>query len=741
MTNLSPNLNLRVRDKSLGSVPLSTGSVGFILPAQWGPVNKVLTVGSVKGGTGNLYDAYGQSIYNTNHITWATIAKYLNYGVGAAKVCRIASDDSTTKNSVKFVSADLTLSDWNNGTAQFRKLNPEDDSFPSIENVIVTLDADPSAVWTAGDTITGGTSSATGTVDAVILIAENSTATAFAYLKDVSGTFTAGETLTATAGSGTATIATAAGTIDSNTLYDTYFHQVRLTVGAGEEDKVGIGGTIADANGASGIVIGKDRSNHYLFVTSHTGTFTATALTTLDTITYAATPVTVSAVTETSAIQQVLMFYAKYPGTVGDTINVALTNRNDYSTATYSGTNKISDLFENTSLSEDEVAIVVTLDGTVVESHICSLDSTATLQGGKSFFIDDFLEDNSSYIGSVSVVDGAATVSDLDDLGVGSGSFVGTALSNGATGTVALQEAKDGYDELAKKSAGCRLICDFHELNDVSYYGDMMSYLQGLADAAKRFHFIGTMRKDDITPSSFNAATSIAASGYDSISSYYFIPYYEWSWYNNGDLKKKYYIPVTGDNAAIIIRTIEQYGDWKAPFGLIKGIMSNTTKLYYNLDEGSDSPVSELYKYGINANLFKEDAAGNQVYVVWGNRTKYNPSSDLSRINVSNALTTDMKKLDVLLQPFISEDIDQNTFDLIVNTVDAGYLANRALDAFDTLDGDGGYDFICDTSNNTAQTRKENKIIIDFKVKYKKAAEYIEANITVTAAGIDFELI
>lgn len=741
MTNLSPNLKTTVIDKSLGSVPLAIGSAGFLLPAQWGPVNKVLTVGSVKGGTGNLYDTYGKSIYNYNHLSWAVIAQYLNYGVGAAKICRIAPDDSTSKNSVKFVSADLTLTNWNNGTTQFRKMNDEDDTFPSVENLQLTLDADPSATWTAGDTVTGGSSGASGTIDSVILVVENSTTEAFAYLKDVSGTFSAGETLTASVGSGTATIATAAGTIVSDTLYDTYFHQVRLTVGAGEEDKIGIGATIADGNSAIGTIIGKDRTNHYLYLTSTTATFTATSIVTCDSISYTGSPVTVTAVDESTDIQQVLMFYAKYPGTKGSDISVAFTNRNDYSTATYSGTNKISELFENTSLSEDEVALVVLLDGSVVESHICSLDETATLQGGRSFFIDDFLFDNSDYIGSVSVTEGIATISDLDDLGVGSGSFAATALAGGATGTVALQEAKDGYDELAKKSSGCRIIGDFHELSSMSDYGTMMSYVVGKADTARRFHVVGTMTKDSINPSSFDAASAISTVGYDSISSYYFVPYYEWSWYNNGDLKKKYYIPVTGDNIAIIMRTIEQYGDWKAPFGVLKGVMSNTTKLYYNLDEGSGSPVSDLYKYGINANVFREDEAGNQLYCSWGNRTKYNPSSDLSRINITNALVTDIKKLTVLIEPFISEDIDETTFSLINNVVDAGYLVSRANNAFDTLDGDGGYVFICDTSNNTSQTRKEKKIIVDFKVKYKSAAEYIDLKITVASAGVDFELI
>jgi hypothetical protein len=274
----------------------------------------------------------------------------------------------------------------------------------------------------------------------------------------------------------------------------------------------------------------------------------------------------------------------------------------------------------------------------------------------------------------------------------------------------------------------------------MSSYGTLITYIIAACTANKRCSLAHTMTKDSVSVIR-TADQCITLSGISGVNSYYSIPTYEWKWYVDGDLKKKYYIPCTADVLACIVNTISNYGDWVAPFGVVKGILQNTTKLYYNLEEGDGSLMSDLYKRGINPIVYREDENGNAGFFFYGNRTKYNPASDLSRINIANALLADIKKLGQLAEPFISESIDQNTFDLIVQRCDKNYLATRAVKAFDQLDGDDGYRFICDSSNNTAQTRKEKSIIMDFMVKYKSAAEYLKLRITVTSAGTDFALI
>ena len=728
MTNLSPNLETQLVDASIGATPLAVGAAGFILPAQWGPINRVMSIGSVK----LLREMYSNPVYNQSHISWAVIQKYLDYKVGGAKVCRIGKDDLTTKNAVKVFAADLTAKSWANGSQQIRKLNANDSIYPSSVKTVLKLTADPTVAWSVGDTIYDQSDSTiTGELSGIFLAADHAGTEAYASLINVEGTFTDGAT--ATNGTGTATIDTSG--VTTTTLYDldNVLQEVELSVTAGHEVLVGIGSVLVQSS-ASGTVVAKESGKIYL--TDVTGTFTAADIDSVDGVTLSAAQVTVTAVDSSSSIDQVLAFYARYPGTVGNDISVAMCNKNDFGEA-YTGTTTFGSLFEETSLSTDEVAIVVTLEGEVVENWIVSLDETATTSGGASKFIDTFLEENSNYILSVSKTSGTNSLSDIDDLAASSGHFTLTALAGGAVGTIELQEAKDGYDELMKKSSGCYMMGDFHELADMSNYSSMVSYVVPLADAAD-IVFVNTLRKDQINPSSFNVTTSI--SDITAISGKNFFPFYEWTYWKNTDIHKNYWIPVTGDNMALIMDTKNKY-DWKAPAGVRRGVMKNIERLYYNLEEGDESPVSQLYKYGINANILKESAAGDIVYVMWGNRSKYNPASDLSRINVVQALLTDIKELQSRLEPYIFEEISEDTFALIRNDCDTNYLVSRATQAFTDVDDDGGYVFICDRSNNTAQTEKEKRIYIDFKVKYKGAAEYITLRVTVTSAGVSFDLV
>jgi hypothetical protein len=252
---------------------------------------------------------------------------------------------------------------------------------------------------------------------------------------------------------------------------------------------------------------------------------------------------------------------------------------------------------------------------------------------------------------------------------------------------------------------------------------------------------IVTLRRDSVSKTSFNITT--AMTDIAGVNERNFCPYYEWKQYTDTYTNRKYWIPCTGDNMAVHMNTILNYGDWKAPFGEIKGVMKNTGKLYHNLEEGDDSAVSELARYGVNANLYREDPdTGSAMYVAWGNRVKYDPTSDLSRANCNHALNTDLKKLRKLLAPFISEDISQDTFDSINNRCDKNYLAGRSLEgAYNLIDGDGGYVWQCDSGNNTVLTQKEKAIMCYFGVKSAIAAEFIKMNVVVSPAGVEFVLI
>ena len=55
-----------------------------------------------------------------------------------------------------------------------------------------------------------------------------------------------------------------------------------------------------------------------------------------------------------------------------------------------------------------------------------------------------------------------------------------------------------------------------------------------------------------------------------------------------------------------------------------------------------------------------------------------------------------------------------------------------------TIDGDAGYLFVCDSTNNNGITAKNKEIICDFYIKPALAAEYIRLTAIVTASGVSF---
>ena len=718
MSNLLPNLETQLRDRSIGSIPLPIGSAGFVTAGQWGPVNIVMNITSPQ----NFKRMYSSAIYGQNHISWATINKYLEMGVSGAKIVRAGKNDSTTTNAVQLFAEDGTAKNWNNGTAQIRKLNANHGSWPSIEIIKIKLEENPTVGgWAVGDTISVQGGTATGTIDAIILSNQNESSNAFVYLRDYTGTFADGDTLT-DGTPATPAIATIDGDPVETRLFNAFFHEVALTVGASQIDRVAVGSTIRRGD-ASGLVVGKHGTS--LFLSNVVDTFTNGDASFVDDIELSASVVEISAVTTDDSTRQAIMFFAKYPGSVGNDIHIAMCDKDNFGEEFSAGLTFASQ-FEAPSLGDNEVAIIVTHDGVVVERWICSTDETAE-RSGESLFIPEWLDKYSNWIG-------AFVNTNIIDF---EGFFALTSLIGGATGPVDLLSAQNAYTVLLDIKSGVRVSGDFHDLEDMSEYTDLHGFICGLLEASKRTVHVATMKLNTISETA-GALDSLTESGFHQECRWVF-PAYEWEFYNNADIRRKYWIPVTGTNIGIILRSVINDGDTEAPAGLRRGSMTGTSRLYYNLEEGAGTMNSELYRYGINANVLRVLDSGQVGFFLWGNRTTYNPMSDMSRLNVIQGLITDSVKLESLLLPFLFEGIDEDTYASIRQTCDEGYLANRSVVAFNRLDGDSGYKFTCGIENNSAQDVSEKTINIDFEVKYRTAAEYMKLRITVTGAGVEFQ--
>ena len=728
MANFLPNVKERIIDRTLGVIQPQVGSVGFVTGAEWGPCLEIKNISS----STDLYNTFGAPNTSTNALSWQTIAEHVDFYNGGAKVIRAVTDDATTINAGLVVNADgqanLAWDDGSvgtakNGDAEPRKINEDDDN-PSVSYIALS-----SLKVAAVDGFAPGTTISSDNVDpgsGVVVARSASTGAGYLYIKDVSGTFASGDNL----------------------------DDVSPYVGS----------------------------------------------------------VTTASENAVSAQDQVCYFYAKYPGTGGNDIKVSMCDEENFSSATYDGSNTIASAVSNLlniqyitvklscesrtgdftvgetvtggisgatgvvdRVSGDNVyvkdvatskfqaseiitggtssatatittpytdlAIVVVKGTELKEAHVVSTDPTdVTLQGSQPKFIDNWLIDNSDYIEAQS----ATTGNSIDTFGqvsaedgvASSGFFQGTLLTLGASAEIDLTAAELAYDKIfADKDNDIYIVSDLHAFASYSEsnYNTLLAYIVAKAETSRRHFIVSCLPKDAIDDSSFSISdidTSVSG-----INSKYCALYTQWKQVYDKYNKTKYYVPLSGDIAGIHVITIDQYGTWEAPFGNTKGLLRNTTKLYHDLEVGDGSATSQLAEKGIN-NVIKKDGVG---IVVWGNSTRYNTASDLSQINAVHTLTEDMKVMANALDNFIGFNINEGTFALVRNAIDKGYLEGRSnAGAYNTIDGDSGYLFVCNTSNNTSATIKANKLIVDFYVKPAKAILFVELSAIVTPSGVSF---
>ena len=780
----SPNVTRRIQDKSLGTVPAGTGSLAFITGSQWGEANKIITISTQQ----DLVSKLGQPVENVNQSSWWKISEYVEFYEGSAKVVRAIIDDSSSKNSSLMVNVDgKDVASWDitgtdkNGTAYPRKLN-DDKADPSLDYIALQkLTVADSSAFVVGGDISSTANAGVGKVhyingndifvkdvvgvfvpavsldnaasfgseettltsivtnsDQVALIygaycgsRGNDISVAMCSVKDFNahtvltlasdeaqnyelGTLVTGVTSSAKGivyfvdtTNDKIYVRSVSGTFQAEVVNFSGF--TRLTVGAGEVANFAIGETVTGGtSSATGVVYLKDAVNNYIFLKSVSGTFQAEAL---------------------SGSFGASGTASAFTTTVGTASAFATS-----SAATYDGSNtfegQITADYGVTSLASDEIAIIVLVDDVYTESHLVSTDTTAIASGNVSKYIDNWLENESLWIRSVSATSGTVDITDFD------GYFQATALTNGASTQPDLTACQNAYDKIfSDKRNDIYLVTDLHDFASYSEanYNTLLAYIQGKADSTKEHYIVSVLPKTAIDEDNFDITdidTSVVG-----INSKYVSVYDNWKQIWDKYNRKKIYIPLSGDVSGLMIETFNNYGDFKAPFGNIRGALRNTSVLYHNLTQGDGSQVSSLYQNGIN-NIIYKDGVGN---VVWGNKTRYNAASDLVQIQAVHVLTRDLKTLSKTLDNYISETPEEATFRLIRNACDAGYLAKRSEEgAYNKIDGDAGYLFICDSTNNNGITAKNKEIICDFYIKPALAAEYIRLTAIVTASGVSF---
>lgn len=190
---------------------------------------------------------------------------------------------------------------------------------------------------------------------------------------------------------------------------------------------------------------------------------------------------------------------------------------------------------------------------------------------------------------------------------------------------------------------------------------------------------------------------------------------------------KTFYMPSSGYVGAVYAYTASQSEVWIPPAGSRRGML-NVLGVNAVFSEGDRDT---LYEAGINP-IQQFPGDGIQVY---GQKTLQQEPSALDRVNVRLLTIQLQKALKRSFRSFVFEVNDTFTRENISSIV------NSYMDGIKTRRGVYDYLVVCDSSNNTAQVIDNEELIVDLYIKPTRAAEFIRLNTVITNTGASFKQI
>ena len=172
---------------------------------------------------------------------------------------------------------------------------------------------------------------------------------------------------------------------------------------------------------------------------------------------------------------------------------------------------------------------------------------------------------------------------------------------------------------------------------------------------------------------------------------------------------------------------------WLAPAGTRRGLIDNATNIGY-LDAATGEFQTIRTRVGIRDVLY-ENFINPMVFFTgtgllnYGNKSSFNSSSALDRINVARLVAYIRRQLILAARPFVFEPNDPITRQQIAGVVETLFI--------DLVAKRGLYDYsvVCDESNNTPARIDRNELWIDIAVEPVKAAEFIYIPVRIFNTG------
>lgn len=354
-----------------------------------------------------------------------------------------------------------------------------------------------------------------------------------------------------------------------------------------------------------------------------------------------------------------------------------------------------------------DFTVTVVYNGVTVETWTVSRTTTAKDGFGRSKYLEDVINNQSTYIRVVDTTNVGPHVA-----------MTSSALVGGADDTVAPTDAmiNTAWDFFAvKENVEVSLL-----INAGWAAVTVQQKMIALAEARKDCFAILDIPYATNTVATMVTYVSTTLNANTSYAAIYAGWPYVYDQYND----KFLYVPSSGYVAAVYANTADVSEVWFAPAGVRRGVINvlGVSKVF------SEGDRDTLYTAKINP-IQNFTGEGIQVY---GQKTLQTAASALDRVNVRLLMISLEKSLEKSLRPFVFEFNDQFTRDNITSIIDT------FMDDIKTRRGVYDYLVVCDESNNTSAVIDQNKLIVDLFVKPTRVAEFVQLNAIISATGASF---
>ena len=440
------------------------------------------------------------------------------------------------------------------------------------------------------------------------------------------------------------------------------------------------------------------------------------------------------------------MFAAKYPGTLGNSIKVAVyagSNAAAFPSWTYAGQ------FEGAPSTSNYVTNVA---GANDEMHIIVIDSSGAFSGGRantvlekfpfvskavdaknddgsSNYYVNVLNQRSKYVYAMNHAMDANNTSETTTWGLAahgtrfaqdSASYNWT-LANGVDGTPTDGDLELAYDLFNKvDEVDVSLLMTGGHSQTVSAY-----VITNVAEVRKDcVAFVSPLMADVVNNAGSEVADILSYRADFTASNYAFM---DSAWKKQFDKYNNVYrwVPLNGDIAGLCARTDFTRDAWFSPAGFNRGQIKNVTKLSWTPQQGERDT---LYKASVNPVVtFKGEGT-----ILYGDKTLVDKPSAFDRINV--------RRLFITLERTVSKAAKYSLFEFNDEFTRSQFVALVEPFLRDVKGRKGIFDFkvVCDETNNTPEVIDTNRFVGDIYIKPARSINFIQLNFVAVQSGVAF---